>query len=1112
MQSFIDTFIRRPVFASMLVLAMVVVGLAAYSGLGVDRLPAVELPTVTVRTTLPGASPEEVEREISQRIEEAVNTVAGIEELRSVSASGLSFVIATFRLDVDLDAAAQDVRDRVSAAQRNLPREADPPVVSKFDNDAFPIMTIALAGERTLRELTEIADKLVRPQLERAKGVGGVSIVGGAERTINIELDADRLAAVRLPVAAVAEAVARENSEVPGGNLTSPGREQSVRTAGRLASAGAFGDIVLARVDGRPVRLRDVARVEDGQAEQRTSARLNGKPAVVLEIRRQTGANTIETIEAVKASLATTQALLPPGVSTMILRDQSRYIYAALREIDIHLIAGSILACLVVLAFTRSWRSTLIAGVAIPTSVITTFAMMWLLGFTLNSVTMLALVLMVGIVIDDAIVVLENIYRFVEEKRLTPMEAARQGTAEIALAVTATTLSLAIIFVPVSFMSSISGRFLFQFGITAAVAVLVSLAVSFILTPTLSARVLGREAERLRLRSGNDASHTPASRSGFYRPLERVYLWMLTLFLRFRLAAVVLAVLVMASSVPLFMAVPQGFLPQGADESEFDVQVSAPEGTSFAAMDDVMRQIEADVLRLPEVRTVLATAGAGFIGGVNSGNLYVAIAPHTERYPSVGRFVRSLLAGDPMAAFRGNYTQSDVMQKLRAEMRKYLPRGVRVSVRNFPGFNIGGGNFDIDFSLSGPDLEQLAAYSRELVRRGEALGGIVGLDTTLKLDRPELRVHVDRERAADLGLSSRDVGTAVRLLIGGDQEVTRFRDESTGENYDVRLRLAPEFRTDPRQVPALLMATADGRLVELQNIADVVPSTAPARIDRLDRGRDARVRGTVAPGFALAERTQALLREAQAMNMAPGYSVSIRGAGREFERTYREFVVALLLSVVLMYMILASQYEHLVHPVTILLSLPLSVPFALLSLMLAGEQLNLYSALGMLVLFGVVKKNAILQIDHINQLRGSGAPRHEAVIQGCRDRLRPILMTTLSLVAGMLPLWLGTGPGAEERRAVAVVVIGGQSMALLLTLLITPVAYTLLDDAAALLRRRALRLEPAREVAGAAAGLAPGGPDEPPSVRDPRVTPHGPPSGHSQPVDQVRPAEQVRPA
>lgn len=1052
MNTFINTFIRRPVFASMVILAMVVVGAAAYSGLGVDRLPSVELPTVTIRTILPGASPEEVETEVSQRIEEVVNTVDGIEELRSISGSGTSFVIATFRLDRDIDVAAQDVRDKVATVLRSLPREADPPIVSKFDNDSFPVMTIAMSGQRTVRELTEIADKIVKPQLERAKGVGQVSIVGGAARTLNIDLDADRLAAIGLPVTAVADAVARENAEVPGGNLTSPATEQSLRTMGRLTTAEEFGAIVLTRINGAPVRLRDVARVEDGQAEQRSAARFNGEPAVVIEVRRQSGANTIEVIEAVRGNLQRARELLPPGVTMTILRDQSRYIYAALREIDLHLILGSIFACLVVFAFTRSWRSTFIAGVAIPASVVSTFAMMWLLGFTLNSVTMLALVLMVGIVIDDAIVVLENIFRFVEEKGLSPMEAARQGTAEIALAVLATTLSLAIIFVPVSFMSSISGRFLFQFGITAAVAVMVSLAVSFILTPTLSARMLGREAEKAR--AAHAAGGGGGSRGGFYRHLDRGYLALLMLFLRFRAAAVVLALLVIASSVPLFSRVQQGFLPQGADEAEFDVQISAPDGTSFAAMDDVVRSVEADLLAMPEIRAILATSGSGFIGGVNSGNLYVAIAPHAERYPSIPRFFRSLLAGDPMATFRGNYTQTDVMQKVRAETRKYLARGVRVSVRNFPSFNIGGGNFDIDFSLTGPDLEQLAAYSRELVRRGEAIGGIVGLDTTLKLEKPELLVRIDRERAADLGVSSRDIGTALRLMVGGDQEISRFRDPATNENYDVRLRLAEPFRNSPGQVPTLLLGTTSGRLIELQNIAEVEQAIAPARVDRLDRSRDSRVRGTVAPGYALAERTQALMAEARAMNMAPGYDVSIRGAGREFERTYREFIIAFILSIVFMYMILASQYEHLVHPITILLSLPLAVPFALLSLVLAGEQLNLYSALGILVLFGVVKKNAILQVDYMNQLRERGLPRHDAVLQGCRDRLRPILMTTLSLVAGMLPLWLGTGPGAEERRAVAVVVIGGQTLSLLLTLLITPVAYTLLDDLGALIRRR----------------------------------------------------------
>ncbi|MCS7033414.1 MAG: efflux RND transporter permease subunit [Phycisphaerae bacterium] len=1046
MEPVIDLFVRRPVFASMIILAMVVIGAAAYTGLGVDRLPSVDLPTVNVRTTLPGASPEEVESEVSETIEEVVNTVDGIEELRSISSNGTSLVLATFRLDRDIDTAAQDVRDKVATAARRLPEETEAPIVSKFDNDSAPVITFALSGDLSLRELTELADKTVKPLLERSKSVGEVRINGGALRTINIDVDADRLAAYRLPITAVRDAIVRQNTEVPGGNLTGKGTEQSLRTLGRINSAAEFAQVVITQVNGSPVRVGDVAKVTDGTAERRSLSRLNGVPSVAVEVLRQSGANTIEVIEAVKENARRLQDLLPPGVKFEVIRDQSRYIYNALHEINTHLVFGSILASLVVLAFTRSWRSTFVAALAIPTSVISTFAVMWLLDFTLNSVTMLALVLMVGIVIDDAIVVLENIFRFVEEKGLSPMEAARHGTAEIATAVIATTLSLAIIFVPVSFMSSISGRFLYQFGITAAVAVMVSMVVSFVLTPTLSARLLGR---------GNRAAlHKPhkGSREGFYRHIDRSYTWLLRHTMRLRWLAALLALAIIASAWPLFRMVPQGYLPQGADEAEFELRVTGPESASFQSMDLVMQQIEADLLAMPEIRTVLASVGGGFIGGVNQGECYIRIAPHEERVFTFRRLFQGLLRGDPGAAWRGNYTQTDVMQKVRAVMRKYQSRDLLISVRNFPSFNLGGGNFDIDFSISGPDLEELARYSRELADRATRIGGIINVDTTLKISKPEIHVRIDRERAFDLGVSSQEIGTALRLMVGGDLEVSRFRDPATNENYDVRLRLAEEFRDEEQKIPQLLLAGQD-RVVELRNLARLEQRMSAARIDRTDRGRDARVRGTIAPGYALADRTAALLREAQAMGMPPAYSVTVRGAGREFARTYREFVFALILSVVFMYMILASQYEHLIHPITILLSLPVAIPFAFLSLYLAGEQLNLYSALGILVLFGVVKKNAILQIDHVNQLRARGMNRDDAIIQGNRDRLRPILMTTLSLVAGMLPLWIGTGPGAEERRAVAVCVIGGQFLSLLVTLLLTPVAYSYLDDLGALIRR-----------------------------------------------------------
>ncbi len=1052
MQKLAEICIRRPVFAAMIVLSLVVVGAASYFSLGVDRFPSVDLPTVSVRTQLPGASSEEVETLVSQPIEEAVNTVEGIDELRSVSGPGISLVIATFKLDRNLETAAQDVRDRVATVINRLPEEARerPPVVQKFNNDSAPVITIALTGERSLRELTELADKSVRPQLERVGGVGAVNIVGGLDRAINVWVDAARLEAYQIPITAVQTALSRQNADIPGGNVTTNNEELTLRTMGRYTDPRGFNDLVIANIGGSSVRLRDVGRVEDSTKEQRSLARLNGVPTVTLSVQRQSGANTIEVIRGVKTALGRVTAQLPSDVKTEVIRDQSRYIEAALHEITVHLVLGSILASLVVLVFMRSWRSTLIAAVAIPASVISTFAMMRALDFTLNSVTMLALVLMVGVVIDDAIVVLENIFRFVEEKKMSAMEAAREATADIGLAVLATTLSLVVIFLPVSFMSSISGRFLYQFGITAAVAIMVSLLVSFTLTPMMSSRLLRAEDA-----SGHGGGHhddgeyeggaKSGSRAGFYGYIDRAYTRLLTLSMRHRLAISVLAILVVLSSVPLYRAVRQEFIPSNVDEAEFEVNVNAPEGTNLASMNETMQAVEQDVMKTPGVQLVLASAGGGFLGGVGQGELYVRIAPHEERTLSFTRLWHETLNGTPLRAFRGNYTQQDVMQEVRRRLRKYAP--MRVGVRNAPSFNFGtGGRFDIDFILRGPELEQLVAYAETLRERTEKIGGIVDADTSLKLNKPELRVEIDRERAATLGVSTSDIANSLRVMVGGDTEVTRFHDASVNEAYDVQLRVNERDRNNPRTLGQLYVSSATGGLIRLDNLVTVRRETAPSRIDRLDRQRQVSLRASVAPGFALADRIEALRREAASLNMPATYTTAISGRARELERTFTEFLWAFLLSVIFMYIILASQFESTIHPVTILLSLPLAVPFALLSQYLTGDTLNLYSALGILVLFGVVKKNAILQIDHMNNLREKGIERFEAIIQGCRDRLRPILMTTLALVAGMLPLALGTGPGAEERRSIAVVVIGGQSLSLLLTLLVTPVAYSVFDD------------------------------------------------------------------
>jgi hydrophobe/amphiphile efflux-1 (HAE1) family protein len=1076
MQKLAEICIKRPVFAAMIILALVVVGGSSYFKLGVDRFPAVDVPTVTVRASLPGASPEEAETTLAQTLEEAVNTVEGIEQLRSVSSQGRAFVMATFGLDRDIDDAAQDVRDRVQGVTRLFPPGTDPPIVQKFDNERQGIMTIALSSNRSVRELSELADNIVRKQLERSAGVGEISIFGGITRSINVWVDADRLAAYGIPITDVRAAVVRQNADVPGGNVDNGRRELSLRTMGRVVDPASFNDLVIKTIGSTPVRVRDIGYAEDGTKEQRSISRLTdltasdddpkrrsetpSVPSVTIEVRRQTGANTMSVIEDVKRNMARVQEQLPSDVRLEVINDQSRYIKNALHEINTHLILGSVLACLVVLLFMRSWRSTIIAGIAIPTSVISTFGMMKALDFTLNSVTMLALVLMVGVVIDDAIVVLENIFRFIEEKKMHPMQAAREATKEIGLAVLATTLSLVVIFLPISFMSSISGRFLYQFGITAAVAILVSLLVSFTLTPTMSARLIHVDDIH---HEGQEGGHggVAGSRRGFYSYIDRAYTWMLHFVLRHRFLVWACALLVMTSSIPLYGLVKQDFIPSNIDEAEFSVNLTAPEGTSLISMNEALEAVEAELKQMPEIRMMLGRAGASFIGSVNSAEIYVRIPPHEERTVNLTKFWKGLTRGEPLAVFRGNYSARDVQQKVRQRLRKFTH--LRPAVRNPQTINLGGGGFtDVDFVVRGPDLITLVNYANQLRERAPDLG-LLDADVTLKIDKPELRVNIDRARAADLGVDSTDIATALGIMVGGDERVSRFHDEQMNEDYDVQVRLKNGDRNDAETISRLFVPSSRGALVNLGNLVKVKLEETSSRIDRLDRQRQVSLRANIAPGYALADRMQALRDEAARMNMPPGYNTAVSGRASELERTGAEFVVAFLLSIAFMYMILASQFESVIHPVTILLSLPLAVPFALISMWAMNDTLNLYSALGVLVLFGVVKKNAILQIDHMNGLRARGLSRYDAIIQANRDRLRPILMTTLALVAGMAPLALGTGPGAEERRTIATVVIGGQSLSLLLTLLMTPVAYSIFDDVGAWVRRQASAKHPAKQ-------------------------------------------------
>jgi hydrophobic/amphiphilic exporter-1 (mainly G- bacteria), HAE1 family len=1046
MQKLAEICVARPVFAVMLILSMVVVGGVAYSKLGIDRFPDVDLPIVSVRTVLPGASPEEMESTVTRFVEDSVATVEGIDNIRSTSTESLSVVTITFDLSRNIDVAAQDVRDAIASILAQLPRDAKPPLIKKLDADSSPVMTLVLSGDKSGRELYEIADRQIKDTIESVGGVGQVQVVGGQKRAVNIWVDADRLAAYKIPILRVRDAVARQNSDIPGGRVDQGERELVLRTIGRFPDPRLFNELVVATIGNTPIRVRDIGYAEDGHKEQRSTARYDGKPAVALEVRRQSGANTIEVVNNVKSRLDRVRQLLPEGARLEVLQDQSRYIEAAFHEVQLHLILGSILASLVVLLFMRDWRATLIGAVAIPASIIATFGAMRMLNFTLNNITMLALVLMVGVVIDDAIVVLENIFRFIEEKKLPPRQAAILATRDIGLAVMATTFSLIVVFLPVSFMSSVSGRFLFSFGVTATVAILVSLVVSFSLTPMMSARLLRQDT----------VSAHGGSRIGFYGGVERTYMRMLGWSMRHRFAVAMLGLATVAATVPLFRIVRQEYLPTNVDESEFEMSINAPEGTSLSAMEGVLDRVYAELKGMPGIRHVVAIVGTGYLQSVNSGRVYVRLEDVENRVFSLSRLVRFTLAGDPADAFKGVYSQREVMQAVRARMKKFPD--VRFRVGNIQSINQGSAPYDIDFVIRGPELTQLHTYSEALRTKAMQIPGLVDVDTTMRVNKPELRVAINRERAADLGVDASAIASSLRLMVGGDDEVSRYRDEKEAEEYDVEIRLKNADRNSTATVSKLYVPSSKVGMVRIDNVVDLRESMSAYRIEGLDRQRQVGTRANITPGYGLGDRLPEMFRAAESLNMPAAYSTTVIGRGREFEKTLNEFLLAFVLSVVFMYMILAAQFESLLHPVTILLSLPLAVPFGFLSLWIFGETLNLYSALGILVLFGVVKKNSILQIDHTNNLRRDGMPRMEAILQANRDRLRPILMTTVTLVAGMMPLALGAGPGAEERRSIAIIVIGGQSLSLLLTLILTPVAYSLFDDVgawAAGLRKRA---------------------------------------------------------
>ncbi len=1013
--------VRRPVFTTMLIVALVVLGLASYRTLGVDLFPKVDLPTVTVTTRLEGASPEEIEGQITKRIEEVVNTVNGLDELRSVTIEGRSQVFATFVLERDVSEAANDVREKVSGILSEFPPGTDAPIIEKFDPDASPIMALVVSGKRSAREITEIADKRIKRPLETVKDIGAITLVGDRKREIQVVVDPFRLQSYGLSIQQVKTALQQQNVEIPGGRLTADRRESGVRTLGRMESVGDFNDLIVAERQGAPVRIRDIGRAVDGEEEARTLSRLDGRTAVSLLVRKQSGTNTVQVIDQITARLGQIRKSLPPDITIAVVRDQSRFIKGAVAAVQEHLLLGSLLTSLVVWFFLgwRNWRPALIAALAIPSSIIATFTIMSAAGFTLNNITMLALAVSTGIVIDDAIIVLENIFRHMEEEKRSPREAALTGSTEIALAVMATTLSLVVIFLPVAFMGGLVGRFWRSFGLTATFAILVSLLVAFTLTPMLASRFLKLVGPGPRTMPDEPGSGSKAS--PWYGLMERGYEWLLIRCLRNRFVALVACLLIVTGTLYLARGakIDLGF---DDDNSEFEVIVETPPGSSLAESEAILRGLETELTQMPEVEHLFTTIGVRgqFQSNVTDGTIWAGLQHLSHR----------------------KRTQNELMREARQRLKAKHP-DLRISVQQVSLIS-GGGFRQTPFNMvvRGPELQRLDEYAQAIIRRLAGIPGFVDVDTTQALQRPEVQVLIDRKKAADLGVRVSEIASALRTMVGGER-VGFYREG--GEQYDVRLRLAEGFRHDASALPALSVPATGALLTRLDSVASLRKGRSPGQIDRYNQERQITVAANLdrkALGDAIQD-ANAVVRE---LGLRPAYSTSYIGRGKLLAEALYNFLIAFLLAIVFIYIVLAAQFESFIHPVTIMVSMFLAIPFGLLTLVGFGISLNIYSIFGLFLLMGIVKKNAILQVDYTTILCQRGMPRFEAQVAADRARLRPILMTTLAIIFGMLPIALGKGDGSASRAALAITVVGGQTLCLLITLLITPVVYSLMDD------------------------------------------------------------------
>ena len=1023
-----DTSVKRPVFATMVIMALVVLGAVSYPEIGVDLFPKVDFPIVTISTHLKGASPEVIDVDITDKIEGAVNTINGVKSITSSSTEGDSRITVEFVLERDIDLAVQDVREKVALIRNKLPEDIDEPRIAKVDPDATAVMWLNLSGQKTVRELSTYVDEVLKEQLQRINGVGDIQLGGLQLRQVRVWLDASKLRAYGLSANDVMVALQRQNVELPGGRIESVSKEYTIKVKGEFLNVADFNDLVIAYDKGAPVRLRDIGKAEDGMEERRSIVRFNGIPAVGMGVQKQSGTNTVAVVNLVKQEIAKINKTLPPGMTLNIAIDQSTFIKRSIAEVQKHLILGGLFAILAVFVFLRNVRTTLISAVALPISIISTFALIRAFGFTFNNMTMLALTLSVGLLIDDAIIVIENIYRHVEEG-MAPREAATFATSEIGLAVMATTFAIVAIFLPVAFMKGMIGRFFLQFALTVVFSVMVSLLVSLTLTPMLASIFLKRVA--LKRENPTDAPvavkpHRLAeSFERGYKKLEEVYRHLLAFSLNHRVIMLVGALVIFVGSLYLTTFMGKEFIPP-EDQGQFIVRLEAPIDYSLEKADELFRPAEQILRQMPEVRAVYYVLGIG--GAVNRAMMMTSLIPKSER----------------------KKTQMDLKKEIRQKLSRFP--GLKVSAEDFSMIGGGQRQVPIQYSVRGPDLLAIQAYTKQIAGEFAKKPGIVDVDTSLEMGKPELKIFIDRDKAADLGVDVSTIAEAINLLISGEAEVTKYKDERRGKRYDLRIRLNPEERRDPDDLGKLYVRSRDGGLVELRNLVRIQEGGGPSVINRVDRQRAITLFASLEEkplGAAITD-----LNSIAEKILPPDYLPKYRGQADTMGESFGYLQFAIILGVLMAYMVLAAQFESFVHPFTVLLAMPLSFIGAFGALLLTGKTLNIFSFIGLILLMGLVKKNGILLVDYTNVLRARGLSRREAILQAGPVRLRPILMTTFAMVFGMIPVAFGMGEGAETRAPMGIAVIGGLLTSLFLTLLVVPAAYDLFDDMQGFFKRR----------------------------------------------------------